>query len=283
MKDTIAVGQVGAVLGNVRENVARCQLVQHQATAVGAALLVLPEAVLSGYVFESRDEALKAAIAIDGPELAQLAATASKLDLVTIIGFLERAGDQLFNSAALLHSNGRIVRYRKCHLPCLGVDRFVDKGDETGPVVVETDVGRIGLAICYDLRFPESARVLALAGADIIVQPSNWPPEARMLAEHFGRVRACENRVYVAIADRGDDEGGIAFMGRSQIVDPTGEIVAEAGRGDALLTAKIDLSTVRDKRIIVKPGEYEVHLFDDRRPELYGAICDTTPWPLRAN
>jgi predicted amidohydrolase len=156
------------------------------------------------------------------------------------------------------------------------VDRFVTRGSPAEPPVFETAIGRIGLAICYDLRFPESARTLALSGADIIAQPSNWPPQAWMLADHFTVVRACENRVFLLVANRWDVEKGVPFMGQSQIVSPTGHVLSRAGTTQTLISAVIDVDLARDKRIVVEPGVYEVSLFTDRRPDLYGPITTAT-------
>jgi predicted amidohydrolase len=237
-------------------------------------IVVFPETVLSGYVYESRAEATARALRIDGPELADVAAQCAVLEVHAVVGLLERTdADELYNSAVLIDDDGTIIgHYRKTHLPHLGVDRFTDKGADAPPVV-STKHGNIGLAICYDLRFPEVARSLALAGADVIAQPSTWPYEAAMLADHFTQVRACENRVFVAIANRGDSEAGWEFMGRSLIASPSGSRIVEASEdGDEFITATVDLAESRDKHIVNEPGVYEVSLFDDRRPELYQRI-----------
>jgi predicted amidohydrolase len=154
----------------------------------------------------------------------------------------------------------------------LGVDRFCVPGDAP-PQVYDTPVGRLGIAICYDLRFPELTRGLGLAGADIICHPTNWPPAADILADVVIRARAVENRVYILAADRVGSERSGTFIGRSQIVDPSGRRLVEAGAEDEqILAAEIDLAEARRKSLVNVPGEYEVHLFADRRPELYGAI-----------
>ncbi|MFI5426742.1 carbon-nitrogen hydrolase family protein [Aeromicrobium sp. UC242_57] len=103
-----------------------------------------------------------------------------------MIGFLELDGDLLRNTAVLLGPGGVMATYRKTHLPHLGADRFVTPGDNE-PVLVETPLGVVGLSICYDLRFPEWARCLALGGADIIANPTNWPAPAERVAELFTR------------------------------------------------------------------------------------------------
>lgn len=272
----LSVAQIGSgrdVAGNLKRV---CDVIEEHAGV--SDLIVFPEAVLSGYMYESRDDARAGAVRADGPELRRIVELCAELGVHAIVGLLEQGeSDELYNTAVLIDDEGSVLgRYRKTHLPCLGVDRFVDKGLEVPPVI-STKHGRIGLAICYDLRFPETARALALAGAEIIAQPSTWPYEAEMLAEHFVPVRACENRVFLAVANRADSEAGVEFMGRSQIAAPSGERLVEAGTdGEQVLTTTVVLADARNKRIINVPGSYEVSLFDDRRPELYQQIVSPT-------
>lgn len=238
-------------------------------------LIVFPECILTGYVYSSRGEVEDHSVALDGPELSAIAEACHKTRSHVVVGFLETAGQEVFNSAVLIDPSGkRVSHYRKVHLPHLGADRFVDPGS-SAPPVVETSVGRVGIGICYDLRFPESARSLALSGADIIAQPSTMPPEAILLLESFSLVRACENRIFLALANRGDTERGYHFAGRSQIVDPNGSRIAEAGGGrDERISATVDLALARNKQVVNVPDQYQVSLFDDRRPDTYGALTD---------
>jgi predicted amidohydrolase len=270
----VSAGQMGASQ-DVADNVRAVLAMQKAAAADGVELLVLPECVLSGYMYDSRADALSRAVRLDGPELGRVAAACRELRLHCVLGYLETTAEgALYNSAVLIDDAGAVVgNYRKTHLPFLGVDRFTDAGEQAPPVYV-TRLGAIGIAICYDLRFPETARVLALAGADVIAQPSTWPYEAAVLAEHFVTVRACENRVFMVVANRPDAEAGSQFMGRSQIVAPSGARLAEADTSASLLvTARVDLAQAREKRIVNVPGEYEVSLFADRRPDLYRSLA----------
>ena len=168
-----------------------------------------------------------------------------------------------------------IGSYRKSHLPFLGVDRYVRAGDELP--VFDTAIGRIGLEICYDLRFPEVTRSLALAGAEIVCLPTNWPMAAAANAELLAPARAFENRIYLLVANRVGRERTAEFCGRSQIVAPDGTRLAETdATSEALLVAEIDVGWAREKSIVPAPGEYEMHLFGHRRPELYGALVEET-------
>jgi len=266
---TVAVAQQDAVLGDVRENVRRAERALRQAAAEGAALTVLPECYLTGYVTGSREQTLAIAIAPDGPEIQLLVDVCQELGMHAIVGFLERAGTQAFNSVSVLGPAGVIGVYRKQHLPAVGADRFVAASEETEPQIFDTEVGRIGIAICYEIRFPEVMRTLALEGADLIALPTNWPVHSDMLADHFSRVRAAENVVYLVVANRGDSEEGVDFLGASQIVDPFGQVLAKADRGEALLIAEVDLDRAREKTITSLNGELELPLWKDRHPAAY--------------
>ena len=189
-----------------------------------------------------------------------------------VCGLLERAGDVLHNAAILVGPDGLIGSYRKTHLPFLGVDRFVVPGDELN--VYDTPLGRIGVEICYDLRFPEVTRTLALKGADFVAHPTNFPMAAKVQTEVITLARAAENRIFLLTANRVGKERTGEFCGWSQIVDPYGRRLAEADETEeTLLVAEVDLEKARDKDYVV-PGEYELYLFGHRRPELYGSLVE---------
>jgi predicted amidohydrolase len=246
-----------------------------EAAAQGVKLLVLPEAALTGYVFGSPEEARAVALEVPGPEIEALAAAAARLDLHVVVGLVERESDLLRNTAVLVGHGGLVGRYCKTHLPFLGVDRFVTPGDEVP--VFDTPIGRIGIEICYDLRFPELTRALALGGADIVAHPTNWPLAARSNAEILTRARAQENRIFLLTANRVGLERGGEFCGWSQICDVGGTRLVEAGETEeGLFVAEIDVEEARHKDIVPVPGEYEMYLFGDRRPELYGALVEET-------
>jgi predicted amidohydrolase len=274
----LAVAQVAVDRLDAAGNLARCVLAQEEAAAAGATLVVLPEAALTGYVFDDLPSANRAAVRADGRELAALSAAAAKVGVTTVVGFLEAHGSRVRNAAAVLTPDGGVAVYRKTHQLYLGADRFADAGDTIGPVV-ETPAGRVGVAICYDIRFPEMIRCLALAGADIVALPASFPTSARILAEQFPSVRAAENRVYLAVANRGDREGGIEFYGGSEIVAPSGDVLARCNRGDEpmeLAIAEVDLDQARRKATVFAPGVYEIDILRDRRPELYQPIVERT-------
>jgi predicted amidohydrolase len=270
----VAVAQIEPKLADKARNLEACVARLEEAAAQGAQLLVLPECALPGYMFDSAEEALPLAEEIPGPSTEALERECARLGVHVVCGLLEREGDVLRNAAVLIGPNGLIGTYRKTHLPFLGVDRFVAAGDELP--VYETPLGRIGVEICYDLRFPEVTRTLALKGADLIAHPTNFPLAARLQTEVITRARAAENRVYLLTANRVGKERWGEFCGASQIVDPYGERLAEAGEtGEALLVAEVEVERARNKDYVV-PGEYELYLFEHRRPELYRTLVEET-------
>jgi predicted amidohydrolase len=270
----VAVAQMEPILAEKERNLDACVARLEEAAAAGAELLVLPECAIPGYMFESAEEALPFAEEIPGPSADTLAKECRRLGLHVVCGLLERDGDVLHNAAVLVGPEGLIGTYRKTHLPFLGIDRFVVPGDEL--TVYDTPLGRIGVEICYDLRFPEVTRTLALKGADIVAHPTNFPVAARIQTELITVARAAENRIYLLTANRVGKERSGEFCGWSQIVDPYGTRLAEAGETEeALLVAEVDVQKARDKDYVI-PGEYELYLFGHRRPELYGALVEET-------
>jgi predicted amidohydrolase len=269
-----AVAQIDPKLGERERNLETCIARLEEAAAQGAQLLVLPECAIPGYMFESFDEALPYAVEVPGPSTEALERECRRLGMYVVCGELERDGDQLRNAAVFVGPDGLIGTYWKTHLPFLGVDRFVTPGDEL--TVWETPLGRIGIEICYDLRFPEVTRTLALRGADIVAHPTNFPVAARIQTELITVARAAENRLYLLTANRCGKERWAEFCGWSQIVDPYGKRLAETGQSEeALLVAEVDVEQARDKDYVV-PGDYELYLFGHRRPELYGALVEET-------
>lgn len=268
----VAVAQTQPRLGENERNLEAGLARFDEAVAAGAELLVLPECAIPGYMFESLDEAMPFAEEIPGPTTEALEEACRRLGAHVVCGLLEREADVLYNAAVLVGPDGLIGSYRKTHLPFLGVDRFTTPGDELP--VFDTPLGRIGLEICYDLRFPEVTRALALRGAEIVAHPTNFPMAAKVQTEVITLARAAENRIYLLTANRVGKERWGEFCGWSQIVDPFGKRLAEADETEEkLLVADIDLEKARDKDYVI-PGEYELYLFGDRRPGLYGALVE---------
>lgn len=258
----------------------RAQAAVRAAVDAGAQIVVLPELAHSGYVFGSQEEVRAVAVPADGELLAGWAREAARGDAVVIGGFCELAGDgRIFNSAAVVDRDGVLAVYRKLHLWNEEALWFAP-GEEPAPVV-ETRHARIGVGICYDIEFPELTRGLALAGADLLVLPTNWPraadrgdggPAPHMLA----RATAYLSRVYVCVCDRGGAERGIGFEGASAITAPDGSLLATAAPGARaeMLLAQCEPRAARDKRTGPRNDA-----FADRRPEHYAPALSTPSAP----
>ena len=198
-------------------------------------------------MFDSPDEAMAYAEEVPGPFVRALEDRCERLGIHCVSGMLERDGDVLRNTAVLVGPEGLVGRYRKSHLPFLGVDRFVQAGDELS--VFDTELGRIGLEICYDLRFPEVTRALALAGAELVALPTNWPVEAAANAELLTTARAYENRIFLLVANRVGRERSAEFCGRSQIVDQAGVRLAETDASERVPARRRDRRRASSRQV----------------------------------
>jgi predicted amidohydrolase len=278
----IAAAQIDIALGEKEHNLNRIEEILREAAWQGARLCVFPECALTGYCFDSLEEALPHAEPVPGPSTQRLSDVCRQVRCSAVVGMLERHDDAVFNTAVLVGAEGVVGRYRKVHLPYLGVDRFTTAGQ--GFDVLALDGLRIGMCICYDAAFPEAARVMALDGADLIVLPTNWPPGAQCTAEYVINTRALENHVYVAAVNRVGQERGFRFIGTSRICDPSGRTLAGASADrEEILYAEIDPQLARRKHIVRVPGLHEIDRFADRRPETYGRLLQPVEkaprWP----
>lgn len=255
--------QFNPAYGNKYDNLLK---VRNALLTTSVDLLVLPEFFATGYQFISREEVLQLAEPIpDGETTGFLADLSREKDMYIVAGLPERDSDTFYNSAVLTGPGGFIGRYRKTHL-FYEEKLFFAPGD-SGFQVWDTPIGKIGIMICFDWFFPESARTLALKGAEVIAHPSNlvlpYCPQSMP-------VRCLENRVYAVTANRIGTEQrkegeALTFIGQSQITSPRAEILIRAGADEeVLITADIDLSLSRDKRL----NQFN-DLFKDRRPEYY--------------
>ncbi len=270
----IAAVQMDVTLGDVDRNLQVMEDRFREAADQGAGLIIFPECAVTGYCFESRDEALPFAQSIPGPATDRLVSLCSKLNAFAVFGMLERDGDRVFNAAVLTGPGGVIGSYRKTHLPFLGVDQHVDDGDRPFAVHQAGEV-KVGMNIFYDSAFPEASRCLTLLGADLIALPTNWPPGAECVASHVLNTRAMENAVYFAAANRVGEERGFRFIGRSRICAPNGSTLAASDDdSETILYADIDPEISRNKRVVREVGRHAIDRLADRRPELYGPLTE---------
>jgi 5-aminopentanamidase len=269
----VSCAQLAPVVGDLAGNRRRAREAARAASEAGADLVVLPELCTSGYVFETVEEAREVALAP-----AEVTGDWGGLGAVVVGGFAELGDDgTLWNSAAAVGGDGELLGvYRKTHL----WDReslFFEPGPDFPPVV-ETELGRIGVCVCYDLSFPEVPRGLALAGADLIAIPTNFPKEGQatpggLPVELAVTIAAAHlSRVFVAVCDRAGTERGVDWVGATAIVDERGNVLAgPVGDEVGTVTAELDLARARDKA-----WNERNDVFADRRPELYSRTATTS-------
>ena len=275
----ISAVQTDVTIANPAANLATLRKHVAVESAAGSELIVFPECFVSGYCFQSLEEATLHAQPVDGPFTRSAIRLCTEFDCSIVFGMLELVGKDVFNTAVLVGTQGIAGTYRKIHLPWLGVDRFTTPGDRPFEVI-EMDGLRIGMLICYDAGFPEAPRSLALDGADLIVLPTNWPPGAEQLAEYAINTRAMENSVYFVAANRVGMERGFEFIGSSRICDPAGMTLAAADHQDeCVLRASVDPARARKKRFTRVPEEHIIDRIADRRPEMYSRLCEPHELP----
>lgn len=261
---TIGTVQFAPLRYDVAANIAQVAALLN---GVRADLLVLPELANAGYLYASPAELAPYAEPGDGggPFLAALRDLAAATDGVIVAGFAERATEGLYNSAAAVSAAGVIQVYRKTHL--FGDEKTLFLPGDTGFRVFEHAGARVGMMICFDWYFPESARTLALVGAQILAHPAN------LVLPHCQTAmitRCLENRVFAITANRYGTEAladgrALTFTGASQVVDARGHRLCQAPvAGDAVHSVAINPVLALDKNVTARNN-----LFADRRPEFY--------------
>jgi predicted amidohydrolase len=268
----VACIQTEPVIGDKAYNMKQALVRVAEAAAAGANLVVLPELCSTGYVFETRQEAFSLAEPVpDGPTTAAWAEAAARHDLYIVAGIAERDGDVLYNSAVIVGPQGYVGRYRKNHL-WAAENLFFERGD-LGMPVFRIGAGRIAAAICYDIWFPETFRLAALQGADLLCVPTNWvpmpqqPPHLPVMANILAMAGAHANSMFVAATDRIGHERGQPFLGSSIIVSHTGWPLAGPASLDReeIILADMNLADARRKRTLNDFNQ----LLRDRRTDVY--------------
>jgi predicted amidohydrolase len=261
--------RIAPVLGDGAANRRIALAAIERAAADGARLVVLPELATSGYCFGDRAEARAAAEPVPGPSTRAWQEAAAAHDLVVVGGVCEDEAGVLRNSAVVVDGHGVRAVYRKIHL--WGGERAIFAEGAEPPPVVDTAVGRIGLAICYDLWFPELVGGLARRGAEIVAAPSNLSatpaqPGLPHLDVLVAIAAAHLNRVNLVLADRCGDERGERWLGAALIVDADGTLLAgpPPGAEPACVSADLRPAAARDKSW----GPHN-DLLADRRPQTY--------------
>lgn len=250
----VAALQLAAAVGQPRRNVDR--YVAAARSAAGADLIVTPELVTTGYdLAVVRERGHELAEPAGGPTVALTAELAAELGATIVLGLLERDGDTLYDTAAVVTPTGTVSLFRKTHLYPAEVGLFT-AGEEL--TIVDTPAARVAPLICFEHAFPELATTLALAGAQVLVVPSAVPVGYEYLLELRTRARAQDNQVFAV----GCNLTGGGFCGRSLIADPRGEVLARASMAEETVRARLDLSAIGRERA----QEPALRL---RRPTLY--------------
>lgn len=258
-KLNISLAQMNIVLGDTRRNFNTMQEWATEAARRGSHLVVFPELWSTGYALEQGKEL---ASALNSGLFAQVTTVAQQNKISIVGSMLEKRGLEVANSAAFFAPNGRMMGvYRKLHLfRLMDEDRWLQPG--TAPLLIDLPWGATGLAICYDLRFPELFRHYAADGAKLIMLTAEWPAERIEHWRALVRARAIENQCYMIACNAAGQIGDTVFGGHSMIVDPWGEVVIEGGAEPMLLTAEVELDLVDAVR-------RRIPALDDRRTDLF--------------
>lgn len=250
--------QFNIALGDIDSNRRQATAALRRVAAAGVQLAVLPEMWSCGYVYRHLP-----ILAQRTPEIIkEMQQLCAELGLVSIGSLPELSAGKIYNTAYVIDQGDVVSSYRKLHLfSAMDEDRHLSAGNQS--LAVDTSVGRIGVAICYDLRFPELFRKLALAGAEIICIPAEWPKPRGEHWQTLLRARAIENQLFVVAANCCRVQGKLDFCGLSRIISPLGTILAAAAEEDTELIADCDFSEM------VKYRE-QINILHDRRADIYG-------------
>lgn len=278
----VACLQMNPAIGETRRNVAHSLDMIGAAVSQGANLVVLPELCNTGYVFETRAEAFALAESVtDGPSARAWMEAAAKHGIHIVAGITERDGDVLYNSAVIIGPQGYVGRYRKNHL--WGAENLFFERGNLGMPVFRIGAGRIAAAICYDIWFPETFRLAALQGCDLLCVPTNWVPmpsqprDMMVMANILAMGGAHSNSMFVACADRVGHERGQPFLGNSIIVSHAGWPLAGPASPDAeeMIVADMNLADARRKRTLNDFNQ----LLRDRRTDVYDEMLGNDAMP----
>lgn len=257
----VALLQMDLVLGDVQANRTKALSMLAEGVKQGAKLLVLPEMWTTGYKLDKIRELAEPA---DGPTIQMLKQFAKRNGVEIVCGSMaELCNEHVYNSAYAINRQGEIVaHYRKIHLiGLMKEDTYITAGD--CKCMFDLSFGKAGMIICYDLRFTELPRSLALSGCQTLFVPAEWPTPRGRHWVILNTARAIENQMFVIAVNRvGKDEGNV-FYGHSMIIDPWGEIIAEgSATEEQVIVAEVDFGSVAEIR-------KRMPIFTDRRPQYY--------------
>lgn len=255
---SVSALQFNLVVGDIDSNLTKGFAALYRVAERGAQLAVLPEMWSCGYDFRNLAELSAQTPAV----LERWQNVCRETGLVSVGSLPELQGDDIYNTAYVIDRGEIVGSYRKLHLfSTMQEDRFFTAGKSS--LVAETSIGKLGIAICYDLRFPELFRKLALEGAEIICVPAEWPKPRQEHWQTLLRARAIENQLFVIAANCCGVQGKLDFFGLSQLISPLGNILALAEETDIELLAEFDFAEME---------QYRKHIdtLGDRRGDIYG-------------
>ncbi len=265
---TLALVQMDAKMGDLEHNLERVASFTRRAATKGAQLVVFPELILTGYNQDLLGTRLvELALCRDDEPIRRLARVAGENGVYLVAGFIERRETPgvIYDSVVFCGPEGNVIdTYAKSHL--FANERFhFRRGDTLS--VYQTRFGKLGLLVCYDIGFPEVARIVSLEGAELLLAPAAWIVEDQDLWALHLRARALDNLVFVAGINRSGIEGNLHYIGQSMVVNPRGHIVGSLDNDqEGMLVTTIDLDEVTTAR------RRALH-WTDRRPELYGPLA----------
>lgn len=237
--------QMNCDLNDIKKNLAKAKSYIKEACKEGAQLIVIPELFSTGYRVEEKDKQL--AETLHGDTILWLEACAKEVGAYLVAAILESASknEEVYDTAVLVGPKGLVGSYRKVHLWDKEVECF-EKGDQFP--VFNTDIGNIGIQICYEIGFPEGYRILTQKGADIVACPSAFGEQRLYVWDIASRSRALENGIYHVTANRIGTDKDTVFGGYSRIINPQGTVLAENKSKEGVITSKIDLSEIEHQR-----------------------------------
>jgi predicted amidohydrolase len=267
MKDKIklALAQISSKRENKEANLQKMEKLTLKAKYQGADLVIFPEMSLTGYVV--LDQIYELAETVPGPSTKKIEALAKQTGMHVIFGMpelSEKTQATIFNTAVFVGPKGLIGKYRKMYLPTHSVfeeKRYFRPGYE--PATFQTDLGNIGLSICYDVFFPEVYRLTRLKGAQLLVCISASPAVRKGYFEILTSARALENTAFLAYVNLAGVEDGLQFWGGSRLVCPTGDVIAKASYDEEdFIVCEVDYNELRT-------AETFIPILRDLRPELF--------------
>lgn len=258
----IALLQMDICIGDPEANYAKLEQMLEEAVNGGTKpdVILFPEMWNTGYALEQLEQLAD----VEGQRTEELLSAFSRKHSVNIIGgsVAEKKQDGFYNTTFAYDRTGkRIGSYSKMHLfRLMDEEKFLKSGDQLGKLTI--DGVEAGTMICYDIRFPELARKLALGGAQVLFVPAEWPHPRLAHWRTLLMARAIENQMFVISCNRVGISGTTSFFGHSMIIDPWGEVLAEGDESEQIIRASIPMSLVKEVR-------GKIPVFEDRRPALY--------------